>query len=277
MRCGADNNWMKMRNSKLPFPANDYADYRRNLLSLVFDKTHQARHLIDAYKALCICVLAETADDYAPVEFLQNLALEGYYEDIPQGDEASFIDVVIDLAEDMMGFEAYNDQGPYEHVLLKRNDFATLDPDQTWIYYVPNAIFSEMELCLSGRIPAIYDSNVPHVFDSYNKDYSNKVLEKKIEIADYMIDFLMPMALGMMDLLKERLDITCDCNPVYFVEVIRRAKSEGFDVSEPLRSDERPSWFEKCWPLVVEEAEAIASSNNDADWDYDFPDDVIMQ
>lgn len=265
-----------MNRKNLPFPSNDGADYRQKLLSEVFEKTQMARQLIEGYKALCLCLLTESADDYSFPEFLQDMALEQYYGEVPQVPDRNFVDEAIDLADDMMGYDAFDDNGPYEHALFKRADFPTSDPHQLWVYYMPNAIFYEMGLCLSGRIPAGYDSNEPHVFDSFNKNFSNKALEKKLEIAEYMIEFLEPIATAMIDFLKERLDIKGDCHPAYFSEIIRRAKSEGYDISEPLQSDVQYTWFDRFWHQVVDELTDIQNANEEK-WDFDFPDGAVLQ
>lgn len=270
-----------MHKIKPVLPFNEGEQYRAKLLTNVFEKTLQARSLIDAYKALCLCVLVDTMDDYQTPEFMYDLVLENFYGDVYEGFDQNIIDDAIDLARDMDGYEAFNDNGPYEHALFKRGDFPTMDSHQTWIYYLPNIIFYQMGLCLNGRIPSTYDSNEPHIFDTYNKSFSNKVLEKKLEIADYMNEILEPVTQAMMEFLKNRLDIQEDCEPSDFLQVVKDAKSEGYDISMPLRSDFQYSWFDRFWPDAVRDVvRTQINTDNDKSppkWDFDFPDDVVLQ
>lgn len=266
-----------MHSTKLALPFNETEQYRTKLLNEVFDKTWHARSLIDSYKALCLCVLVDTMDDYTVPEFIQDVVLDNLYGDNYDGLAQNIIDDARDIAHELEGFEAFNDEGAYEHAVFKRGDFPTTDPDQLWIYYLPNVMFYEMGLCLSGHIPAAYDSNEPHVFDTYNKKYSNKVLETKLEIADYVIELLEPLTNAMMDFLKSRLDIQEQCEPHHFLQVIKEAKREGFDVSMSLRSDFLYSWFDRFWLDVLRDNKRIETQASKSEWAYDFPDDVILQ
>lgn len=268
----------KVDKTNLPF--NEGGPYRDNLLLRSMKSVRQAQYVLDAYKALSLCILCETQNDDQVPDFLEEEIFKSFYEDDPPKDhETHIIDFAVDFAEKYVGCEALDKNFSCVKVpFIDQGDFPCLDAEQLWVFYIPNAMFNEMELNSDGRIPEKYDPNTPYVFSTYHKQFSNRVLEIQIEMADRAVELLSPINDAMIAFLDSRMGLGQNVKPHFFKEVIQMAKRDGHDVSKPLKTGYEFSWFDMYWDAVlIEEDKRLAAVNDNAASDIEIPPGTILQ
>lgn len=263
------------KGQNLPF--DEGVEYREELLARSIKAVRKAQYMLDAYKALSVCLLAETQYDNQMPDFVEDIVLHEFHDHPEDFEPYNVVDAAVEMADMLMGYESCNDEESFEHALIKKGDFATLEPEQLWIFYVPNVLFQSMELEMDGRIPEDLDPTCPYIFTTYNKQFSNNVIETQIDIAEYTTNFLEPAVNAMIEFLDSRIGLGANVKPHFFKEVIKLAKKDGHDVSRPLKTGLEFSWFDMYWDAVLIEEDKLARAVNDNSASFDLPPGTILQ
>ncbi|HRQ60515.1 MAG TPA: hypothetical protein PLO23_03225 [Alphaproteobacteria bacterium] len=243
----------------LPFNNGNGEAYRRDLLERAEESITAAQRLMNIYAALAIATFSLHRDEKLPAEI----------EEILMKDE-------VEPQARLVAQDCLQTLSEPEGQGYGLKDFFLPTEDRMRLFYIPSTLFIKEGVSGSGDIPAHYSPTGAdmNVFDRDFAAYNNHFIEYQIDLADKIVEALVPLIDTMWDFVEGRLDLGYEGLDLWpFAMAVMHAKQEGEDLSEPLEG-----WIHEHWDVAIEAFNEYESRFDVPDEDdIDDEDDIEQQ